>query len=36
MKLHGVTRNNNYSWLENYLSNRKQYIVINNNENSSF
>ena len=27
---------NNYSWFENYLSNRKQCVVINNNENMSF
>ena len=35
LKLYGVT-GNNYSWFENYLSNQKQFFVINNNENMSF
>ena len=35
LKLYGVT-GNNYSWFENYLSNQKQFVVINNNENTSF
>ena len=26
---------NNCSWFENYLSNRKQCVVINNNKNTS-
>ena len=32
-KLHGVTRN--YSWFGNYLSNQKQCVGIDNNENTS-
>ena len=34
LKLYGVI-GNDYSCLENYLSNRKQCVIINNNENTS-
>ena len=33
LKLYGVT-DRNHSWFKNYLSNRKQFIQINNKENT--
>ena len=34
LKFHGVS-GNNYSWFGNYLSNQKQCVGIDNNENTS-